>query len=245
MHDPYLYMETTDLWKKTLNASLKLPIVRVDRTSFLRKELQVYCTDEQIQLAIEDSPLKVLNKKTISKIADGCINYHTTNVCLVSALAGLPGGWFLAATIPADIAQFYGHVIALTQKLLYLYGWPDLRDENRELNDETLNILTLFVGVMMGSREAVRGVNLLAKALAEQVVKRLARVGLTKYAIYNISKQVGKWICIKLTRESFAKSASKVIPFIGAPISAMITYWTFKPMARKLKRQLESNMESK
>ena len=64
-------METTDLWKKTLNASLQLPFVKVERIVFLRKELQPYCTEEQIQIAIDDSPLKVLDKRTVNKIANG------------------------------------------------------------------------------------------------------------------------------------------------------------------------------
>lgn len=238
-------MEITDLWKKTLSASLQLPFVKVERIAFLKKELQPYCTEEQIQIAIDDSPLKVLDKRTVNKIANGCISYHTTIVCATSALSGLPGGWFLTATIPADLAQFYGHVLALTQKLLYLYGWPDLQDEDNGLTDETLSVLTLFVGVMMGSHEAVQGVNLLTKAFAEQVVKRLPKMALTQYAFYNISKQVAKWIGMRLTRETFAKGAGRVIPLIGAPISAAITYWTFKPMADKLKKQLDSNLSSK
>ena len=41
----------------------------------------------------------------------------------------------------------------------------------------------------------------------------------------------------------FAKGAGKVIPLIGAPISAALTYWTFKPMASKLKKQLDNNLE--
>lgn len=49
-------MKTTDLWKKTLNASLQLPFVKVERIAFLKKELQPYCTEEQIQIAIDDSP---------------------------------------------------------------------------------------------------------------------------------------------------------------------------------------------
>ena len=236
-------METTELWNKTLKAATALPVVKVNRIEFIQKELAPYCTSEQIALAISDSPTKVLTKSQLNKIANGCINWHTTLVCSASALSGLPGGWFLAAAIPADIAQFYAHIFALTQKLLYLYGWPDLQDEKGKLNDDTANILTLFVGAMMGSREAVQAINAITKALAEQVVKRLPRVALTRYGFYNVAKQVGKWIGIRLTKDSFAKGAGKVIPLIGAPISAALTYWTFKPMASKLKKQLDNNLE--
>lgn len=85
-------MEATELWDKTLNAAIKLPFVRISRNDFLTKELQPYCTPEQIELALGDSPIKVLSKKQIDKIANGCISYHTTIVCATSALSGLPGG---------------------------------------------------------------------------------------------------------------------------------------------------------
>jgi len=64
-------------------------------------------------------------------------------------------------------------------------------------------------------------------------------MALTQYAMYNIAKQVGKWIGLKLTKDGVGKSMGKVIPFIGAPISAATTYFTFKPMAKKLKKHLD------
>ena len=41
----------------------------------------------------------------------------------------MPGGLGLALAIPADLAQFYGNILALSQKLMYIYGWPDIRDK--------------------------------------------------------------------------------------------------------------------
>ncbi len=232
-----------DLWNKVLSGAMALPFVEVDRESFLRKELALYCNIGELNIAVNESPTKVLNEKQISRIANGCIKYHLVLVCSASALAGLPGGWALAGTIPADITQFYGHVFALAQKLLYLYGWSDLRSENGKLNDETAHILTLFTGVMMGSQMALDAVKTLSRAFAEQVVVRLPKQALTKYAVYNISKQVAKWIGIKLTKDGFARGISKVIPLIGAPISAGLTYWMFKPMAGRLKRSLDEQLK--
>lgn len=235
-------VDTMDLWNKALKSAMVIPVVKVDRETFIRKELAVYCNPEQLNVAISDSPLKVLNKTQISKIANGCIKYHLTLVCSTSALAGLPGGWGMIGTIPADIAQFYAHVFALIQKLLYLYGWPDLQNEQGELDDETAQILTLFTGVMIGSQAAVETVQRLGMEFAKQVVIRLPKKALTKYAVYNVAKQVAKWIGIKLTKDGFAKSISKIIPLIGAPISAGVTYWTFKPMANRLKRHLDEQL---
>lgn len=232
-----------DLWNKAMNMAMAIPFVKVNREEFLKKELSPFCTPEQIQLAISETPIKVLTVEQIYRIANGCIKYHLTLVCSASALAGLPGGWGMAGTIPADIAQFYGHVFALTQKMLYIYGWPDLQDENGKLTDEAAQILTLFTGVMMGSQVASEALKQLANAFAKQVAVRLPKQALTKYAIYNVSKQVAKWIGIRLTKDSFSKSISKVIPLIGAPVSAGLTYWTFKPMANKLKKYLDVELK--
>lgn len=232
-----------DLWNKAMKMAMAIPFVKIDRVEFLRKELSPFCTPEQIQSAISGTPTKVLTVSQVSKIANGCIKYHLTLVCSASALAGLPGGWAMAGAIPADIAQFYAHVFALTQKLLYIYGWPDLQNEEGKLTDEASQILTLFTGVMMGSQVASEAVKQLANAFAQQVAVRLPKQALAKYAIYNISKQVAKWIGVKLTKDSFSRGISKVIPLVGAPISAGLTYWTFKPMANKLKKYLDDELK--
>ena len=59
----------------------------------------------------------------------------------------------MAVTIPADLVQFYWHAIVLSQKLAYLYGWPDLLKED-EADEETKAKITLLIGVMMGAQVA-------------------------------------------------------------------------------------------
>lgn len=232
-----------DLWNKIVKMAMAIPFVKVNREEFLKKKLSPFCTPEQIQLAITETPIKVLTVEQIHIIAKGCIKKHLTLVCGVSALAGLPGGWGMAGTIPADIAQFYAHVFALTQKLIYIYGWPDLPKEEGKLTDEAVQILTLFTGVMMGSNDASDALKQLANAFAQQIVVKLPKHALTQYAIFNISKQIAKWIGVKLTKYSFSRSFSKVIPIIGAPASAGLTYCTFKPMANKLKKYLDVELK--
>ena len=43
-----------------------------------------------------------------------------------------------------------------------------------------------------------------------------------------------------MTKDIFAKGVSKAIPVLGAAISGGLTYVTYKPMAEKLKRYLET-----
>lgn len=233
-----------DFFGKIMKSAMNLPFVHVDRNSFLKKEFEPYFQEETINRVIKNGPRGIVDKKLIDKIAKGCISYHTTAVCSVSALAGLPGGWAMAATIPADIAQFYGHVLSLTQKLLYLYGWPSFDEEEGEMTDDTTQILIIFMGIMLGAQGAEAAIKTLLKAFSEQVEKRLAKKALTKVGIYKVAKEICKWIGIKLTKEGFAKGVGKVVPIIGAPVSAGITYWTFRPMARKLREELDNEWKN-
>lgn len=54
----------------------------------------------------------------------------------------MPGGFAMAATIPVDIAQYYGYMLRATQKLLYLYGFPEIgvTEKGKKFDTETLNI---------------------------------------------------------------------------------------------------------
>lgn len=230
------------IWNKVMGAALSMPGVKVDRDDFLKKELKNYCSPEQLNLAISSRPINVVSKEIIDRIANACINSHTTKVTTISAVAGIPGGFAMAGTIPADMAQYYWHVFVLAQKLAYLYGFPDLRDENGNLTDTASDMLTLFVGVMMGASAANQAIKGLAKEFAKQVVKRLPQKALTKTIYYPIIKQIAKWIGVKLTKDTFAKGLGKVIPILGGLISGGLTLATFRPSAKRLQHKLQEEM---
>ena len=226
------------VWGKVLSASLRLPFVKVNREEFLSKELSKFCTPMEVMTALDAGPLGVLTKKEIDKLANQCISYHLTMACGTSALMGLPGGWWMAGTIPTDITQFYGHILSLMQKLIYLYGWPALTDVNHQLDDESMNIMTLFVGVMMGNKMAVEALAKLATQMSKEAGVKISETVIAHYAV-----KIAQWIGINMTKEGFAKGVGKVIPLVGAPISATITYYTFRPMARRLKKHLDELYE--
>ena len=230
------------VWNKVMGAALAMPGVKVDRDKFLTNELRNYCTYEQLERAIAGRPIHATSKEVIDRIANACINSHTTKVTTISVAAGIPGGLAMAATIPADIAQYYWHVFVLSQKLAYLYGFPDLRDENGNLTDVASDMLTVFVGVMMGASVANQAIQKITKEFAKQVIKRLPQQALTKTVYYPIIKQIAKWIGIKLTRESFAKGLGKVIPVLGGAISGVVTFVAFRPSAKRLQHKLQENM---
>lgn len=230
------------IWNKVMGAALSMPGVKVDRDDFLKKELKNYYSPEQLNLAISNRPINGVSKEIIDRIANACINSHTTKVTTISAVAGIPGGFAMAGTIPADMTQYYWHVFVLAQKLAYLYGFPDLRDENGNLTDTASDMLTLFVGVMMGASAANQAIKGLAKEFAKQVVKRLPQKALTKTMYYPIIKQIAKWIGVKLTKDTFAKGLGKVIPILGGVISGGLTLATFRPSAKRLQHKLQEEM---
>ncbi len=145
----------------------------------------------------------------------------------------------MLATVPADMAQYFWHVLVIPQKLAYLYGWPQLLEEE-ELDEETEMRMTLFIGVMMGNTVATRTLAEVASRFGRQIAVRLPRYALTKTAYYPIVKQVGKWIGISVTKQGFAKSLGKAIPVVGGVISGSVTYFTMKPMANQLRDHLKT-----
>ena len=226
-------------WFNVLNAAMKIPGAKVDRTKFLQKELKKYCTKEQLEKAISEGTGRAeISINILDKVSKGSIAFHTTTVSSASALAGLPGGWFMTGTIPADIAQYYYHVIVISQKLAYIYGWTEL---DGDASDDFLTILTLFIGVMSGAKAANEAVKQISKLLSKEVAKRLPKTALTKLGLFQIARQIAKWLGVKLTKAGFSKIISKAIPVVGAFISGGITLFTFKPMAKRLKSELKND----
>lgn len=227
-------------FSQVLDAAAKLPGVRIDRASYLRTALKRYCTDEEIERAVTDSPAAAgISAEVIKEVANTSISYETSKVTGLSALAGIPGGFAMIGTIPADLAQYMGHILRIVQKLAYIYSWPDLFDDE-DLDEATESMLVLFVGVMFGAQLAQSGVAKVAGIIAEQVAKKLPQQALTKGAIYPIVKRVAAYLGLKMTKQIFANGLSKVVPIIGAAVSGAVTLSTFLPMAKRLQKHLAS-----
>lgn len=226
---------------------LKVPGVRIDRAHFLQKEFQTKLPQAVIDDAIAYTPLHAgISLELINNIADEVIKYERTCVSGISAALGMPGGIAMAATIPTDIAQYYGYMLRATQKLMYLYGFPaiNMEEKGQTFDSETLNILIICLGVMYGAAGASNALKAMAKALAAGVEKQLLRRALTKGTIYPIVKSVAKWFSVKMTKEVFAGFFKKAIPVVGGVIGGGITFLSFKPCCDKLKASLQNTMLS-
>lgn len=226
---------------------LRTPGISVNRSSFLRTELKKNHPSEVVEDAIENSPAHAgIAVEEIDRIADSVIANERNHVSGISAALGMPGGAAMAATIPTDIAQYYGFMLRAAQKLLYLYGFPEIdsTEKNQVFDSETLNILTLCLGVMFGVAGANNALRAMANALAKGVEKQLLRRALTKGTIFPIVKNVAKWFGVKMTKQVFVGFFKTTIPVIGGIIGGSMTYFSFKPCCDKLKDSLNNTMLS-
>ncbi|MBQ8712338.1 MAG: hypothetical protein IJ551_05885 [Prevotella sp.] len=228
------------VWNKVLSTVLKMPGVKVDRIAFLRKELRPYCNQSRLQMIGSVRPYTVVSEQVVNKLAKQCVRYHTTLATATSTVVGLPGGLAMAATLPVDLTQYFYHVFVLSQKLAYLYGYPDFCEDDGELSDMASDLLTIFMGVMMGAPVAEKGITELSKAMAESAVTRLPRVALTKTAIVPIAAQVAKFVGSKYSKEGLAKGVGRFIPLAGGLFSGGLTLFTFQRGANRLRRQLSA-----
>lgn len=226
---------------------LKTPGIKVDRNNFLKKELFKNHSQDIINDAISYNPAHAkISSEEIDRIADEVIKYERYCVSGISAALGMPGGFAVAATIPADLAQYYGYMLRAAQKLMYLYGFPEIDTKEREqkFDSETINTLILCLGVMYGVQGANTALKAMARALGKGVEKKLLKTALTKGTIYPIVKSVSKWFGVNMTKQVFAGFFKKAIPVVSGVIDGGITYLSFKPCCDKLRSTLQDTLLS-
>lgn len=227
--------------------SLKVPFVRIDRASFLRKELSDKVLAETVEKAVATNPMTAgVSLDVIDKVADDVIKAERLKVSGISTALGVPGGVAMVATIPADIAQYYGYMLRAMQELLYLYGFPEIDIEAKEgiLDSATMNTLILCMGIMYGTAGANNALKAMAKALGTGVEKKLLNTALTKGTFYPLVKSVAKWFGVKMTKSIFAGFFKTAIPIIGGVLGGGITFVSFKPCCDRLKASLRDTMLS-
>lgn len=226
---------------------LQTPGIKVNRADFLQRELMKNYSPEVIESAITHNPAYAqIPVFEIDKIADEVIKFERNCVSGISAALGAPGGIAMVATIPADLVQYYGYMLRAAQKLMYLYGFPEINSTEKEhkFDSETINLLIICLGVMYGVQGTNTALKAMATALGKGVEKKLMNAALTKGTIYPIVKSVSKWFGVNMTKQVFAGFFKKAIPVVGGVIGGGITYLSFKPCCDKLKESLRDTLLS-
>ena len=225
--------------ESVITAAIQIPGVKVNRSKFLA---ELFATEEvAIQEVLDHGPISAgVSQKRIDVIADKHILKRTSQSSAASFVAGIPGGLAMAATVPADVMQFFGMALRLAQELSYLYGAQDLWQGGQVDDEKVQSQLLLYCGVMFGVSGAVSGVRVLSAQIAKTTLKKLPQKALTKTFWFPMVKQIGKAVGIKVTKSSVAKGVSKAVPVLGGVISGGLNFASMMPMAHRLKDALDS-----
>lgn len=140
--------------ESVISTAIQVPGVKVNREMFLREQFKGLSKDRMEEI-IDNGPVAAgWERSQLRKMAKKIINERTIISTGVSFAAGLPGGLAMAATIPADMLQFYGVALRMAQEIAYLYGEADLWNGEFLDNDKVTNQLILYCGVMLGASGA-------------------------------------------------------------------------------------------
>ena len=233
--------EAEEFAREFLLRVLRLRGVKIDREHFLRAELHKRGIGEAtIARAVAENPAAAgIEPRMLDRIAAEVVEFETRKSTAMSFAAGIPGGFAMLGTIPGDITQFYVHAFRIMQKVAYVCGWTTFLEDTDEIDDETLGKLAAFLGVMMGVGGASATVTTFAANVARPAIqKQITGVALTKTAWFTPMKQVLRVIGIKLTKDSFAKTVTKVVPVAGGVLSGGLTYATLRVQSGRLIKHL-------
>ena len=233
----------TEMFEVLMTNAVKLPGVKVDRKEFLAQSFSKYVSAEQLSLVVEKGPIEAnVSQAIIKKVAKRNIANHTMKSSGASFVTGIPGGLTLAATIPADTAQFFGFALRLAQETGYLYGYGDFWEDGELDIERVYGDLVLFLGVMFGVGGATATIKALSAQLSKQALKKLPNKALMKTVYYPIIKKMAAMIGVKMTRDTFAKGVSKMIPLAGGVISGGLTFSSMTKMGNRLLNALEESI---
>ncbi len=224
--------------EEIISKAVQIPGVKVNRKQFLAE--QFYYKTDDLELIIDKGPIEAgIKREEISTLSKKLILTRTSQSSIASFVAGIPGGLAMAATIPADILQFFGVALRLAQELSYLYGAQDLWTNGEIDDDKVKSQLILYCGVMFGVSGAVSGVRVLSTQLSKTALKKIPQKALTKTFWYPILKKTTNLVGVSLTKKTFAQGVSKVVPVVGGVISGGINFASMMPMANKLNDTLD------
>ena len=211
--------------------AVKVPGVNVNRREFLKKELGKKNNEKKVAIALEQNPkLAKIDDATIEYIADDVIEAERKKVVAISAALGVSGA--VAITLPADVAQYFAFMLRAAQKLMYLYGYPEL-NVNENMDEDTVNIMSIALGTMMG----VQGADAALRSLSGSIVKTIS-AGI-KVSTKGVPQFLGSLVGVGIGKLGFGVVGLS-LPIIGGAISGGLTHITFTSACDRLRKELRN-----
>ena len=234
MTDMQQTINENDKLTEIITTAIKIPGVRVNRSEFLLTQFKDAGAEVR-EAVLAQGPVDAgIPRDEIHSRAVRLLRDRTMASTGASFLAGLPGGLAMAATIPADMMQYYAVALRTAQEVAYLYGESDLWRDGMVDDERVRSQLILYCGVMFGATGAAQAVRVLTSAVAKQALKKIPQKALTKTVYYPLIKSICKFFGVHMTKGVFAKGISKAVPVIGGFISGGITFATMRPMGMRL-----------
>ena len=215
-------------------------LVHVDRKKYLRYRLKGVCTPEEIEAAIETSPIAAIGKERTNKLIRRCIWKHSLFTAALSALAAISSNTYIQiVSIVFDLLQFQLMTYLVVQKLLYLHGYHDLRDKDGKQMRKAAIMMSAISLLMIGRHRVGNMMKKLAKSAAKKAIRAYTRVG-GRVILTNFIRQAFKWLGISATRDTITMSATITIGIMCAILAGIISFWLFYPMCNRLNRNMTS-----
>ena len=217
---------------ETIAVLAKLPVVRVEREEFLKKQFK---DSEYLDQILENGPQSVYTPESLRNKADKIITSSAISTSLTSFAAGLPSNpAVMVAAGGADVVQYFGFALNMAQQLAYLFGDDNLfSDDMDQLSEKTQIRIIAYLSAMLGVSGSATLVSSVSKMSSATIGKRVAAKALTKTAWYPLLKKSLAAIGVKITKQTVERVVTKAVPVIGGAVSGGITYVTFRPMGKR------------
>ena len=133
-------LEKQLILEEVITKAVQIPGVKVNRKQFLAEQFS--SKTDNLEEILDKGPIEAgIKREDINILSKKLILSRTSQSSIASFVTGIPGGLAMAATIPADILQFFGIALRLAQELSYLYGAQDLWEDGKIDDDKVKNQL--------------------------------------------------------------------------------------------------------
>jgi hypothetical protein len=234
--------QTEHMLPDIISKALALPVVRVDRRTFLTK-LFPRATEVELMSILKDGPQAVYTLEQLTKVARRVVMHDTEKTSAISFAAGLPSNIAIAAgTGTADLVQYYGFALRMAQKVAYIYGQENLFTEEGTLSEDGERDVMIYLGVMLGVASANSALMFISKGLSNTLSKKFMATAVTRTTWYPLLKKIAGYIGVSVTKKSTSAVISKSLPVIGGFVSGGLTLITFRPMGNRLIKTFETTL---
>lgn len=223
---------------KFIKAVVKYTIEKLDRTTWLKRQLQLYCSPDDLKGLSSIRPDQCISPAILEHIANNVITDYIQISTLISSGSSLISRKALTLGIPLDIISFYCNLITLTTKLSYLYGWESCI-KNKKVTDSAIYFIYLILGYAYGDLECK---NELFSAVKHS--KSLSQITIENNTEWNnpTYSNACKQIFSQIIKSFTAGLINKKSPIIGCSTAAILNYYSFSLLAKKINLILKETM---